>query len=136
MKRGFVTLGKEEIQFMTQWLSSGYFGNSNSYYCPLKRKFPFLWRMDSVTTRRRLVYPALNLFVHSISPPLIAAPTITAPRPLSLPPEDPSVAVRILVVLVCLLSNIRPKCRNFFPSWNAEKATAWITTTNYNSIGV
>ena len=71
--------------------------------------------MDSVTTRRCLVYPALNLFIHCISPPLIAAPTITAAHPLSLPLKGPWVAVRILVVLVCLPSHIRPKCRNFLP---------------------
>ena len=69
--------------------------------------------MDSVTTRRCLVYPALNLFIHSITPPLIAAPTITAAHPPFLPLKGPWVAIRILVVLVCLLSRILPKCRNF-----------------------
>ena len=71
--------------------------------------------MDSVTTRRCSVYPALNLFTHGITPPLIAAPTITAAHPPSLPLKGPWVAIRILVVLVCLLSHIRPKCRNFVP---------------------
>ena len=68
--------------------------------------------MDSVTTRRCSVYPALNLFIHGITPPLIAAPTITAAHP---PSEGHWVAVRILVVLVCLPSHIRRKCWNFVP---------------------
>ena len=70
--------------------------------------------MDSVTTRRLSVYPPLNLFIHSITP-LIAAAIITAGHPPSLPLEGPWVAFRILVVLVCLPSHIRLKCRNVVP---------------------
>ena len=71
--------------------------------------------MDSVKTRRWLVYAPLNLFIHSITPPLIAAAIITAGHPPSLPLEGPWVAFRILVVLVCLPPPIRLKCRNVVP---------------------
>ena len=53
------------------------------------------------------------MLIHSITPPLIARPVITAPHPPSLPLEGPWVTVRILVVLVCLPSHIRRKCSNF-----------------------
>ena len=72
---------------MTQWLSLCYLRNSNSYYSPPQRKFPFLLRMDSATTRRCTVYPVLNLFIHGITPPLIAVATITAPHPPTVPLE-------------------------------------------------
>ena len=71
--------------------------------------------MDSVTTRLCPMYLALNLFIHGISPSVIAAPTITAPHPPSLPVEGLSVAVHILVVLVCLPLHIRRKCWNLVP---------------------
>ena len=70
--------------------------------------------MDSVKTGRLSVYPPLNLFIHSITP-LIAAAIITAAHPLSLSLEGPWVAFPILVVLVCLPSHIRLKCRNVVP---------------------
>ena len=78
-------------------VSSCYLWNSNSFCCSLKRKFLFLWRMDSVKTHH------------------CSAPTITAPHPPSLPLEGPWVANRIHVVLVCLPSHIRLKNRNFVP---------------------
>ena len=71
--------------------------------------------MNSTTAWHHSVDNALFMLIHSITPPLIARPVITAPHPPSLPLEGPWVTVRILVVLVCLPSHIRRKCSNFVP---------------------
>ena len=71
--------------------------------------------MNSTTAWLTSVDTALFMLIHSITPPLIARPVITAPHPPSLPLEGPGVTVRILVVLVCLPSHIRRKCSNFVP---------------------
>ena len=82
--------------------------------------------MNSTTAWHPSVDTALFMLIDSITPPLIARPIITSAHPPSLPLEGPWVTVRILVVLVCLPSHIRRKCRNLFPPWNAGKASAWI----------
>ena len=71
--------------------------------------------MNSTTAWHTSVDTALFMLIHSITPPLIARPVITAPHPPSLPLEGPWVTVCILVVLVCLPSHIRRKCSNFVP---------------------
>ena len=71
--------------------------------------------MNSTTAWHPSVDTALFMLIHSITPPLIARPVITAPHPPSFPLEGPWVTVHILVVLVCLPSHIRRKCSNFVP---------------------
>ena len=58
--------------------------------------------MNSTTAWHPSVDTALFMLIHSITPPPIARPIITAP-------------IHILVVLVCLPSHIRRKCRNLVP---------------------
>ena len=82
---------------------------------PFSQCFVFLRWMNSTTAWHPSVDTALFMLIHSITPPLIARPVITAPHPPSLPLEGPWVTVRILVVLVCLPSHILRKCSNFVP---------------------
>ena len=89
---------------------------------PFSQYVALLRCMNSTTECHSSVDTALFIVNPQYYSSLKARPIITGPHPPSLPLEGSWVAIRILVVLVCLPSHIRLK----FPSWNAEKASAWI----------